>query len=632
TLRTDDAATAIALKKVSLIARGLPQGVDPVGELQASLDIPATDKPLAARAQYRGTAAQIPVVLDASFLDSKLSATLAAPEIPAASVQKQVPGLELRSPASLSASAEGKLPQLHGAFSLTTGSSKVDGDFELNLNDDLTAKTNVHTHDLDLAAITPSAPASKLDLTLHAALLAPKVGPLTGNFDLTREPSLSAGQALPSVAVNGTFSSDARTQRNRVEAHAEIAEPGAHTSLDATLSQGKQTLLEFRGKIALNQSPRLKRLAALSRGSGQIDAQGSYRIESQQLDAKIHADLRELKQADNQIERAELSATVSGALPHPNADAELTVRNAVLAGQRVTAAKLSTRGSLSRLSLDAKITTAAPERHLQVSAVVSNDRGWLIDHPSINLRQGETKLSLEAENVQLLDGRTRVSGLNLRGAGKADLSLVYGSRLESLNAQTYDLDLARLWRLADPNAPLKTGTATMSVSYERRADGVRARLALRSDDLTFDRVSGGSLSADFELERDRLIGSAQADLKQLGQLNFDFQELHGINLEGFDAARVTGKLAIDGQVRLKDLIQLVPPGVDLPFERALGTIKYDVAIERQRVSTGLPTFHVRVATNKLQLAGKRTTTTTITTKTEARDTAPLAVKGIDFDL
>ncbi len=177
------------------------------------------------------------------------------------------------------------------------------------------------------------------------------------------------------------------------------------------------------------------------------------------------------------------------------------------------------------------------------------------------------------------------------------------------------------------NALLKSGTLTASASYERRGGDVRARIAARSDDLTFDRVSGGSLRADFDLERDRLSGTAQADLKLLGRLNFDFQDLHGIALESFDPARATGKVAIDGQVRLKDLTQLIPPNVDLPFDRALGTIKYDVAIERQSVGTGLPTFHVHVATNKLQLAGKRSTTTTISTKAEARDTAPLASQG-----
>ncbi len=109
TLRTDDVATAVAFKKVSVIARGLPQGVDPVGELQASLELPAaTDKPLAARAHYQGSAAQVPVVLDASYRDSKLTATVEARDIPPAAVRRQVPTLELRTPATLSASAEGK--------------------------------------------------------------------------------------------------------------------------------------------------------------------------------------------------------------------------------------------------------------------------------------------------------------------------------------------------------------------------------------------------------------------------------------------------------------------------------------------------------------------------------------------
>jgi len=633
TLRMDDVATAIVLKKVSLLARGLPQGVDPVGDLQASLNIPAAaDKTLGARAHYQGSAAQVPVVLDASYLDSKLSATLEARDIPPAAVAKQVPGLELRSPATLSASAEGILPKLGGAFSLGVGAGKIDGDFELNLNDDLTAKTNLRTQDLNLAELTRSAPASNLDLTLHAALLAPKVGPLTGNFELASQASVIAAQALPGITVNGTFSSDARTQRNRVEAHAEIAEPGAQTSLDATVSQARQTTVEFRSKTVLNDAPRLARLASLKRGKGQIDTQGSYRIEDQSLNATVHADLRELKQADNQIARAELRATLSGALPQPNADVYLTVNDARLAGQRVSEAKIAARGSLSRLALSAAVVTAAPARQIHVTTMISNDRGLLIDHPSINLHQGDTNLAIAIESVHIVDGRTHVTGMRLQGAGKADVSLVYGPALESVHAQTYDLDLARLWRLADPSAMLKSGTMTASASYERRGGNVRARFTARSDNLTFNRVEGGSLSVNLELERDRLSGTAQADLKQLGRLNFDFQELRGIDLENPEPARATGKVAINGQVRLKDLTQLIPASVDLPFERALGVVKYDIAIERQRASTGLPTFHVHVATDKLQLAGKRTTTTTITTKAEARDTAPLAVKGIDFDL
>jgi len=633
TLRTDDKATAIAFKKVSLIARGLPQGVDPVGDLQASLDIPAaSDKPLGARAHYRGTAAQTPIALDATFLDSKLNATLEAREIPAAVIKKQVPGLELRSPATLSASAEGKLPELSGAFALATGGSKIDGDFSLVLADDLTAKTNVHAHDLDLAEFTSSAPASKLDFTLHAGLLAPKVGPLSGSFELATQPSLVAAQSLPATTVNGTFSSDSAAQRNRVEAHAEIAEPGAQTSVDVTLTQGKQTLVEFRSRTTLNDAPRLRRLASLSSGKGRLDTQGSYRLEDQRIDAKVHAELRDLKQADNQVARADLSAVLGGALPHPTANVNLTLSQAILAGQHISRASLESRGSLSQLAVNGEVATTAPERRVRLSASLSNDRGLVVDHPSVQFRQGDTNLGLTAENVQIVDGRTKVSGLRLEGAGKADVSLVYGSRLESLYAQTYDLDLARLWRLADEHAVLKAGTLTASVNYERRGSDVHARLAAHSRDLTFDRIAGGSLSAEFELERDHLSGVAQADLKQLGHLAFDFRDLRGVDLERADPTRITGKAAIEGQVRLKDLMQLIPPGVELPFERALGTIKYDVAVERQRVSTGLPTFHVHVATNRLQLAGKRTTTTTITTKAEARDTAPLAIKGIDVDL
>ena len=632
-LRTDDVATTIEVEKLSLVARGLPQVVDAAGDLQGSLHVPAAvAKPLGARAHYQGSIAGIPILLDASYLDSTLSAALDAREIPPAALRKWVPGLELRSPAALSASAEGKLPKLHGAFSIGVDASKVDGDFELNVDEDLAAKANVRTHDLDLAALSRSAPASSLDLNLHAAVLSPKVGAVTGTFDLTSQPSVIAAQSLPGISLNGSFSSDTRARRSRVEAHAEIAEPGAQTALDATLVQATQTTVEFRTATRLNDAPRLKQLAALRHGKGEIDVQGSYRVEDQSLNAKLHADLRDLEQAANRVGRADLRATIDGALPHPKADAYLVLSHALLSGQHIANAKVGARGSLSRLALSAEIATSTPERHVHLSALVANDHGFFIDHPSINLRQGQTNLVMAAEGVRIVDGRTRVSGLHLEGAGTADVSLVYGSTLESVRAQTYDLDLARLWRLVDPHAPLKAGTATVSASYERSGGDVRAQLTARSHDLTFDRVEGGSLSADFVLERDRLTGTAAADLKRLGRLNLDLEELRGIDLGNLDPARATGKLAIEGEVHLKDLTQLIPPSVELPIERALGVVKYDVAIERELVGPGLPTFHIHVATNKLQLAGRRTTTTTITTKAQARDTAPLAIKGIDVDL
>ena len=57
-LRTDDRNTAIAIKRTGILARGLPQGADPSGQLQGSLNIPAApDKPLAARLHYQGSAA-----------------------------------------------------------------------------------------------------------------------------------------------------------------------------------------------------------------------------------------------------------------------------------------------------------------------------------------------------------------------------------------------------------------------------------------------------------------------------------------------------------------------------------------------------------------------------------------------
>ncbi|MEO6601958.1 MAG: translocation/assembly module TamB domain-containing protein [Polyangiaceae bacterium] len=633
TLRTDDRETAIEVKHTDLVARGLPAGADPVGELQASLTIPAAaDKALSARAHYAGSAAAVPVVFDASYINSKLAAKLEAKNIPPEVVAKQVPGLELRSPASLSASAEGKLPDLHGTFLIGVGAGNVDGDFDLLLQDDTKLKANVKTHDFNLSEVSRNAPPSSLDLTLRAGALVPKRGPITGNFALTSQPSVVLAEELPGLVVNGTFASNAQTHLNRVEAHAEIAEPGAQTSVDANVSQGKTTSIEFRSTTQLSNPPRLKKLAALSRVQGQLAMQGTYQVESQAVNAQVDAALQGLRQGENRVGRLKLSGTVSGALPHPNADLRLGVDEAVLSGQQIQQAQLSARGSLSRLALSGEVTTQAPERHVQVSAFVSNERGILIDHPSVNLRQGKTNLNISAVSVSLVDGRTSLRGLHLDGAGKADVSLEYGKTLESVNAQTYELDLARLWRLVDPKAPLKAGTATVSATYESRAGNSRLRLLASGRDLTLGEVKDGSFAADFQLDQGRLNGSASANLKQLGELNLELQELRGIDVSNLDPAHITGKLAAEGQIKLKDLLELVPKDVKLPIARALGVIKYDLTVERAQAGQGLPALHVHISTDKMQLAGTRTTKSVIETREEAIAAAPPSIKGYDIDV
>ena len=632
-LRTDDVATVITLKKCGIHGRGLPGGVDPVGQLQASLNIPAApNKPLGAQAHYEGSAAQVPLVLDATFSDSTLVANVAAANISPEAVKKQIAGLTLRSPASLNAHAEGKLPDLHGTFALGVGAGQVEGDFQLSLQSDIRANTTVRARDLDLAELSPNAPASALDLTLHAALLAPQTGAITGDFSLASGPSVIARESLPGVALTGTFSADSKAKRNRAQLHAEIAEPGAITRIDATLEQAKRTNVEFRTATKLQDPPRLKRLAELSRAQGELTAQGSYQVEDNNLSADVRAALHDVQQANNHVERVLLNARVAGDLPHPNADVYLDATNADLGGQHITSARLAARGSLSHVALSIEATTRAPERHLQLSAFVSNEHGIAIDHPSLNLRQDNTNLNISAADVQILAGRTRVNGLHVAGAGKADISLVYGPALESANVQTYDLDLARLWRLVDPHAPLRAGTATVGLSYERRAGNPRARLTASSHDLSLGRVNAGSFSADLDLEDGRLDGNASADLKQLGQLSFDFQELRGVNLDNPDPANVTGKLAIEGQMQLRDLNELLPESTNSPIARMLGTVKYDVAIDRAHAGPGLPTLHAHVSTKNLQLAGLRESKTTINTKAEAKAAAPLSVKGLDVDI
>ena len=433
------------------------------------------------------------------------------------------------------------------------------------------------------------------------------------------------------MSLTGHFSNDARTQRSRLDAHVEVAEPGAQTAVDATVEHAQHTSIEFRSLTRLENPGRLRQLAR-ARARGELRAQGTYQLEEQRLDADIRADLSDLTQGDNRLSQAKLRARVTGVLPHPTANVRLDVRDVNLAGQHIADAELAVRGSLSRVTVSAEVAMLVPERHIQVSAIVSNERGISVDHPSLNLRQGDTDLTISAKRVEVVGGRTTVDNLHLAGAGSADGSFVYGSSLENATLQTYQLDLARLWRLVDPKAALRTGTATLNLRFEQKGRTPSAQLVLRAESLAQGRMSGGSLNADLALENGRLNGTAQANLKQLGELKFELQDLRGIDRSSLDPARMSGKLTLEGQLQLRELSELMPSGSHLPIARARGVLTYDASIERAQPGSGLPSLHVHLSTKDLQLAGARQSKTNLTTKQEALDAAPTAIKGLDFNL
>jgi len=623
--------TKIEFQRVSVIARGLPQGVDPVGELRASLELPAApNAPPNVTAHYDGKAADIPLVLDASYLKSRIVANLESKQVPPEAVAKQLPGLELRAPASLKAHAEGPVEAIDGTFALTENEGSVDGDFNVSVKEDLNAKANVRARRIDAADFTRAAPASNVNVTLQSAVLVPKTGPMTGTFDVASEPSVVAAQAVPAISVTGKFSNDGKTGQAKVDARAEIAEPGARTSIEATLTRAKNTNVEFDLSSKLDNPARLERLAH-ARLTGDLHARGNYSVEEQQLAADVRANLRGVSQGQNHVASVVLRANAAGRLPHPNSEVWLDLSDANLAGQHIENAKLALRGSLSRAAVSAEIDMLVPRRHVQVSTFISNDHGILVDHPALNLSQGDTDLKLSAKRVEIVNGRTTVDNLHLEGAGTVDGSFVYGTRLEQATLQTYQLDLARLWRLVDKEAPLKSGTATLGLDYAQKGALPRAELTMRAENVSFNRVQGGSVQANLAFAEGRLNGTAKVDLKRMGQLGIELRDLAGIDPARMDPAKLSGKLQADGQIDLRDISQLAPPGSDLPIARARGQVKYTLTVERDRPADELPLVHVHVSSKKLQLSGPRESKMNLTTKQEALDAAPPAIKGLDFD-
>ena len=107
-LRSTPDETAIAIQRAQHSWRGASHKAWTRRRAARHVEHPRRPRQAArsARAHYEGSAAAIPIVLDASYLDSKIVAHLSAASIPPAALSKsRFRVWSLRSPASLSASA-----------------------------------------------------------------------------------------------------------------------------------------------------------------------------------------------------------------------------------------------------------------------------------------------------------------------------------------------------------------------------------------------------------------------------------------------------------------------------------------------------------------------------------------------
>jgi autotransporter translocation and assembly factor TamB len=315
----------LALDDVSLITRALPLGLDPRGRLSGSVSSPAEGRgPLRLEGVLDGSAGGSPVSTEVSWVGDHLHAALSAPQIPAAFVNAQAPGLTLDGDVTLRADVDGDLPELdyevevdgRAAHVLASGYAVVSAPLEL--------VTRVAVTRVDLAAARDDAPKSQLDALARGLLFEAD----DGHFDVAARvevaPGSVAGEATPGLWLSGAGELDAE-RGNQAHGRLAAAEPGIDVSgsYELRLPRGRADLLALSLRARFDEPRRLQQLGL--RASGTAELGGELVPSSGRISAKTSLSVSRVEREPISARNLELRAAVSGSIAAPRVHAATTL-------------------------------------------------------------------------------------------------------------------------------------------------------------------------------------------------------------------------------------------------------------------------------------------------------------------
>jgi translocation and assembly module TamB len=629
-LHLDERGLLIPVERATLVARGLPAGLDPNGTLRGRLELPEGTAPIEADASYTGLLAGTAVEARFSLAGDELSLTLDAPEVEPAALARFSPELELSSSAKLEASVFGTLPELRFGLDVTAEAARVEAQGTLYVDEPLELSVELAAQAVDLGGIVRGAPATDLDLRGRLA------GTLTGeaieaSYEVTSDAGRVAGTPLPALATTGELHSDAA--KLVVVGNGEVDEPGARTRASYRLE-----LRGERGSIALDATTKLEepaRLAALAgvRVSGTLAAAFELALPEMSLDGRVGAELEGASAEGGAIGRTAISANVTGSLADPLLVVRLDGHDVRARGQSFERARLRAAGTPERIELEGRLEGRDPDE-LWFRTTLTTGTHVELAGTELGLVDRDGPLKLSARRLVFGERRLALDDFVLEGAGRAELSLERtGARLHG-RARALDVDLARLARVAGVTLPVKGARITLDARYDADSSGTSGFVVGSVADLAYADVKQGSADIDLRLVSERLDGTVIATLAPGARVAIAFDDvvIPGPPFRLPPPDRMLGRVAVRGTLDLHALHPLLAVFPEIPLGDARGRVRAEVVYERRAERPLVLEAHVQ--TTDLELLGKLTRKEPIETTDEAIAASTWNLRDIDlrFDL
>jgi len=586
TVLVTDKGVRVEVERFGLRASGFG-GVDTlaVGEVRMRL-------PGAIDGSVRGKIGAIPLSQTFRLEGDRLLIEGSLPTLEASALRPLFADWPLEGTIGVKNRIEGTLPRLNADVVITAGNGQVHAAGLITTAPGLEADLDLDTKDLDLSALGPKLPQTRLNLRSAVEIWIANGRPSL-ELNATLAESEYQGTPLPVVDLMATYderglSADATLHERGLPIHLAVSgEPGKRLDFD----------LDVR-RTSLEDSPRLK---ALVDARGEVSGQVKGNLQGTKAQASWTLAGRDLSYGALRLGSATSSGQARVDLSAPEAaeiSADVEAKDLGV-GERVNVPnlKLHAVGPVLRpaISLDATTALGAP---VHLAATVHPD--WPgVSNLSGHVGSSDKEVGIELERLSAAGGEVHVRGLALKSGGflKGDLVLSSGAGEVRLAARSFDLrtlvasfglDRASLSGRLDLDVDAKLANQSSG----------RAHLVLK--DASILGVAGLKLDLETNLDGQRLVGQGSFEIEGVakGATDWDVKVAGPIASQAsYPGATGTAHLGIT-ELELAWISTLLPESVGV--RRASGTLNVDFDAAREDPSA-FPDLRFRAKTTGLSV-------------------------------
>jgi translocation and assembly module TamB len=616
----------IRLERTALVSRMGPYALDPRGSLTGSLIIPMNDRPLDARAAFRGVVADANIDAKANYAKDRVELDAVIPSLDRRTLSRFSPDLLPRGSLHVVVGAKGPTDDLAITAELRgePGAVRVWG--TLRGQDELRVEADADLRGVDASAVVQGAPATSVDANAHLELQA-RDERLTGRYELTASNVVVNGQPVPPPKIRGTL--EQAGERVVVAGQVEASEPGieAVAHYDVKL-EGERGTADVTLDASLARPPRLRELADLET-TGTLTARVHAAWPEPELSGRVRARLESLSAPNVRVGATTVEVDARGPISDPSGEVRVNARGVVVPELELVSFSANLRGRASRAELVAELETRKAQRaRVRASGRYQAGTLELVD-PTLAVGDSEGTLAISARRVVVGPGHIEAERVLLDGAGHAEASFSRRGSRTSADITTERLDVARLARFAGIRTPFRSLGATLNAHYDEQAGARAAAVQGKLVRVSYDKVEGGSASLDLTLKDELLSGTLDTELVKGSRVTARLEDV-AVFSRGTASGDVLGKIRVTGLLDLTGTGPLLTAIPNFPVEKATGSIELDLSYAREQLDA-LPEVALKFRTKNLSIVGRREAREAIDTSGEAIETEPPVYKGIDLD-